>query len=545
MGTKRNKRRTGATLSDVKGADLLAKLASALAPDRPSVTRPPATTSVPIEKALADHASRDHRQRPPSPPQRSEKKRPSEPIRVKLSAAERLRIFGSSAEPAYKMQAAPVVPNDFGQGAFSKIAQLRPALSDFLADHRAPEGASSDVADVVIRRIARCVERHAHIVNPDAEGFLGYDFGTSSTKAVIRWPYRASSPAHAISVPAGWCSGGQPHIWPSVVFYDPVTQQFSVLPAIGSMRVDGFKAALVEGTAHRMAPGAPVTLLEAAVAFLSLHLAYVLGTIDELDGQVSLVNVAIPVAALDRDEATVSGRAQAAFDHAVRSALRLLHCADSLTLHDVRAALASLEDPSLDYELHPELSGVIAGYCRGPRHYLGTHMIIDCGSATLDMATFKLDKSDWPLEIYAASVELLGSDASVTYCNAGATTEDCARAARYQDYQVCSRSIQLNRTGFSQTDGGKLGYQVILAGGGIANPWIASMLEKWQLSFERDFVRPRLDPNLKCEMGFTSERLVLADGLARDPVDLKRVSLPRRPVAELTFNPNHHDWTSN
>lgn len=548
--------RSGVKLGDIKGAQVLSDLAAALTPaHRNPVHATTAAAKAPrrertVSMSIEEELLRCEREPQPKgskvQPARSKKmKNPKKAkftqTKVKISREDRIRIYGLDEVVA---PAPPPTPNhDWGKKAFDKIAKLRPALRNFPADHRAPLEAGAQIASVVARRIATCISDFERIIDPDSDGFIGYDFGTSSTKAVVRWPYRAGSPALAIPVPEGWCSGGQPHIWPSIVFFDPARERFSLLPGRGRVRMEGFKAALVDGSLHRMIPGTSVTLMEATVAFLALHLAYVLGAVAEMpDGRVSLVNVAIPVAALDRNGGS---RAQQAFDHAVRSARSLLCRAGMLTLNAVKEAIVNPQDAPLEYDLHPELSGVMAGYCRGPRHHVGSHMIIDCGSATLDMATFRLEDSDWPLQIYAASVELLGSDASEVYRRAGAGTKDCAGAARYQDHQICARSIAANRSGFTHTDAGKFGYQVILAGGGIDKPWIAQMLEKWQSSFHRPFMRPILDSSLRCEPGFAPERLVLADGLARDPIDLKKVNPPSEAGTEHVLRPNQHDWTAN
>lgn len=280
----------------------------------------------------------------------------------------------------------------------------------------------------------------------------------------------------------------------------------------------------------------------AATAFLTLHLAYVIGTILQRDSaaRISGINLAVPVASLN-DRADCPH-----FDNVVRAAILLIPKAASLTLNDVESALTSTEAGALPHDLHAELSGAIAGYCRSPRRFAGSHMIIDCGSATLDIASFNLSNGDYPVGIHSAGVELLGADACQAYVGNGGKHGDCRDAARFHEHQVYARAVEIAPTGFVQDVHRKYPYQVILIGGGIDNAFYGSMLERFQASFSRPFHKPLLDPRLQCESDSHPGRLILADGLARDPIDLRKVLMPAPPrKGPPPLNPNYHDWTSN
>lgn len=443
---------------------------------------------------------------------------------------------GNSAKPSAGESASRM---DFGESAFAKIQGMGHALEKFLADHRAPDQVGCETELSVRRAIEFCAANLVDLVDPEADGYIGYDFGTSSTKAVIRWPNKPRSPARAVPVPDEWCGGGVPHTWPSVVFLDPENLAFHLLPSEGRIKIDGFKAALIANQGNRLACAPQVTKLEAAVAFLALHLAYVIGTVGSRKGdKISLVNVAVPVAAL------ADAPGLKIFDLAITAAISLIPRADRLTLADVRAAIAHPGEQVLEHDLHAELSGVIAGYCRSPRRHIGSHMVIDCGSATLDIATFRLEaQSNWPIGLYAAEVQLLGADSCAAYVKSGATWDTCSGAARYEDHLVYRRTLEHNRAGFAETEDKKLGYQIILAGGGIDNPAILAMLSRWQNAFNLRFDRPQLDKALDYDGKCPSSRLLLADGLAYDPINLRKVLLPLAST-ERPFNPSGHDWTA-
>lgn len=162
-------------------------------------------------------------------------------------------------------------------------------------------------------------------------------------------------------------------------------------------------------------------------------------------------------------------------------------------LEKARVHAAWDDEPAsvMPYGLHAELSGAIAGYCTAPRNYLGGHMIIDCGSATLDVASFALGSPSWPVGIYSARIEPLGADACITYLGHGVSSDVCRGAARFQEYQVFRETLPYMRVGVAQ-DRGKFPYQIILIGGGIHSEVHKPLFDRMEAVFHRAFHRPQL-----------------------------------------------------
>jgi hypothetical protein len=411
---------------------------------------------------------------------------------------------------------------DFGAGAFQRIKALRPALEGFAADAQAPSSVDDDTYRQTIGRIELGAASLDTIV-AEAEGYIGCDFGTSTTKTVVRWPYEAGSGyAIALPVPKAWRSGGVPHLWPTTVYFDPDTKRFSPLPRPGFRCITGFKSALLDGNPLRMCASGLMTNADAAVAFLAQYLAYAVGTVRERfpDKKISMVNFGVPVAKL-LDCAVAND-----FKRVIKAAIGLIGRSANLTLADVRMALAEPQDCPILASFHAELSGAIAGYCSSARHRHGPHMIIDCGSATLDIASFDLGEGEWPIGIYAAQVEPLGADACARYLAMGANERDCRDAARYQEAEVCGRTLRKERTGFQLQPDGKFNYQVILVGGGIDSAIHSALLKRMEEAFSFKFHRPRFDRPVKKSSDADDARLILASGLARDPFDLRSVAMP-------------------
>lgn len=145
------------------------------------------------------------------------------------------------------------------------------------------------------------------------------------------------------------------------------------------------------------------------------------------------------------------------------------------------------------------------------------------------MATFILDGVNLrPIAIYDARVEQLGADACSIYQALGATLDECRRASRYQEHLVYRRTLEFSTSPFVQHEH-RYPYQIILVGGGIHSQVHEPLLTTMETAFHRKFHRPALAPGLRYDANCEAGRLILADGLARDPIDLRAVAMPGEP----------------
>jgi hypothetical protein len=409
---------------------------------------------------------------------------------------------------------------DFGRAAFDKIRGMRDRLEGLAATHGARTSIPDGTRELVAKRVKRGADCVSDIIDKGDGYFIGYDFGTSTTKAALRHPYKPTALSFAISVPEGVESSGQPHLWPTAVWYDSKTERFSPLPLDGWACLQGFKSAIVEDQGHRIRQG--VTTFAASAAFLAMHIAYVIGTALERapDMRISGINFAVPVAALK------DSKIAADFERLTATALCLVTEAENLTNTKVLNALNATTEAAIPRCIFTELSAAIAGYCSAPRYYHGGHMIVDCGSATLDIASFTLGDERWPADIHGASVERLGADACMRYLECGATIDECMKASQYQEHTVWKKATGRKNANFVLTPDGKFPYQLILIGGGIHGEVHKQMLAIMEPRFRQPFHRPQLANDLEIDAGTESGRLILADGLARDLIKLPEVAMP-------------------
>jgi hypothetical protein len=528
-------------MGDVKGADLLAALKGRLSktavPDPPPAAQhspaPPATKPAKVNAgkwknpflgpgALVAQKSLSKKKA------EAAKKSGITVIKPRNEAerrAYRAAQTACSSVPAARAAPRAAVP-DFGAAAFHKLTSLREKMDGFRADHRGPGEVPPADRDIVLRRIEAGAAAVPGIIHPEDGYFIGYDFGTSTTKVVARNPNGGVHDAFAIDVPRSIASDGQPHLFPTAVWWDKAHDRFALTPGEGLIRLDSFKTALIEGRGHRVHKQSGLLMEIAATAFVALHLAYCIGAaLEEMsDFTLDLVNVGIPVAVFEGQGSV------AAFQRVLDAAMRLVGRSPDFSSGDVQNALKSTEELPIKVVTHAELSGAIAGYCSATRHWLGGHMIIDCGSATFDVVTFDLDqRTHRPIGVYGARVENLGADACSLYIRSGINAEDCRKAAQFVEHLVYVQTLENKRSLFCY-DKGSYPYQIILIGGGIKSDVHAPLLETMAGAFDKPFHHPKIAQDLDYDDGCDPSRLILADGLARDPVLLREIALPKPPL---------------
>lgn len=532
------------SISDSKGGDLLAQLRAKMSSGNSKDPHPQEQAG---NRPITNANKRPHRGKPhlPAGAQRAQqvlqqkKQAAAKAARVQVikprNAEEKAlyrKILNADAldgpgESAQDTNAS----HDFGEGAFRRLSAARDDLSGFVANHRSPSEVDASDADAVRRRVEAGAKAAADIVDEDNGYFLGYDFGTSTTKVVARNPYAAggNTVAFAIDVPSGIASGGKPHLFPTAVYWNPEKDHFSLVPSDGYLLLDSFKSALIRDCGHRICNASGLKMSEAATAFLTLHIAYCLGAAREAlpEFRISGLNTGIPVAVFEGRKSVETFRD--IFD----AATDLIRSAPTLSVKDLRAAMSGAASGPIRVNPFAELAGAVAGYCSAVRYYHGGHMIIDCGSATLDIVTFDLDqRTGRPIGIYSASVENLGADACVLYMRNGASLADCQQAVRYQEHFTYSRAARTKRNLFLMEERG-YPYQVILIGGGVASDVHKPFFESAAAAFEKPFHVPDVDTDLSYDRRCEAPRLILADGLARDPIELHDIALPRPlPPAE-------------
>ncbi|EDL48254.1 hypothetical protein [Erythrobacter sp. SD-21] len=378
--------------------------------------------------------------------------------------------------------------------------------------------------------------------NPEPDfdnGFVvGFDFGTSSLKVVVRDPYVAGNPLAALPAPVELRSQGHPYLWQTVVWFDPAVEIFRLYPTPGAITLDGFKTGIIAGNGSEAIFDEPkISRSEGATAFIALHLCHLLGwyakeqPLERSKAKNFLaINIGVPVATSDNPAALQP------FKEVVRAAVELARSCEPLTLEMVRAALEMVhaEDLPDGFDLIPELSAALVGYASDPTSPLGSHVLVDVGASTLDMVAFNLveDEDEAEIKAFSATVELLGSSALEVAQNKGVLKSDFLKACNHQFGNTFAQACRLAPLNFSLAKNPNRKDVYLVVTGGGSN----SILHKEFFARLRDPHRAlgpgRIDqpapPSEIIALDCDRTRLLLAFGLAHDIPDIVSTTNPSR-----------------
>ncbi|MCY4431861.1 MAG: hypothetical protein OXC11_15930 [Rhodospirillales bacterium] len=244
----------------------------------------------------------------------------------------------------------------------------------------------------------------------ELELVLGLDFGTSSTKIVVRAPDLPNSPAYPVQRLQAQ-DGFPPWLWPSRV--ELVDDGSYVLPSSGGLR--DVKRPLL-GISDR--PSAAATEAEGwAIAFLALVLrqareSFLLKEAESFRGFRSLrwdVNIGFPSdAGHQEDGLRRRFRRMAMAAQSLSEKVRITR-AEVQKAWSTAGENTSLQSTSSVAAI-PEIVGGAAAYVRGPQRRNGLHVFIDIGATTLDVCLGRIHRVNgedlWSL--LAARVTTLG-----------------------------------------------------------------------------------------------------------------------------------------
>src|SRR5262249_19045813 len=136
------------------------------------------------------------------------------------------------------------------------------------------------------------------------------DFGTSTTKVIVRFPYEPGAPAIAIPAPSHCQSMGHPYLWQTVLWMHE-TGEFTAWPQESAHLLHALKQGIVGRFADAVIVPKPrsqlgVTRTDAAAAFLALVVRYTRGWLLTHRRQmfrnrrpIWFLNVGLPVANID------------------------------------------------------------------------------------------------------------------------------------------------------------------------------------------------------------------------------------------------------
>lgn len=278
---------------------------------------------------------------------------------------------------------------------------------------------------------------------------IGLDFGTSSTKVIVRFPYEPGEPSVAIPAPVHCRREDNSYLWQTVIWVR-ADGQFIAWPERDSQLLYSLKQGVMGGKADTFIvldadsnPG--ITRAEAATAFLAYVIRYVRGWLRTnrstlFRGRLPtwFVNVGLPAENFD-DRSMVS-----AYRRAASAALLMANFGGPLNIEVARRflrdekvrATADSEEAAqrLGIAIIPETAAEATGFLKSTQSAPGLYLMVDVGAMTFDVCVFRFWKptpSEDSYSLFTAQVRPLGVEAFHWFMGQGKTadkfSEQCNR----------------------------------------------------------------------------------------------------------------------
>ena len=397
---------------------------------------------------------------------------------------------------------------------------------------------------------------------------IGLDFGTSSTKVVVRLPYESTGLAIAIPAPEHCRGEGHPYLWQTAIWLNE-GGAFKAYP-IGSAPVDDLKRGMIERkTRECVVRGSSrtteeVTRIDAVTAYVAYVIRYAEGwllrnrqRLFKHRTPVWFVNIGVPASNYDDQELFGEYRLSAA------AAFSLAHsheavCVDAvktfLRNEDVRkAAESDTAVADLGVAITPEVAAGATGFAKSDESTTGLYLMADVGAATLDVCMFRLHKNVTESDRYLlleTHVQALRVEAYHCFRKEGRTdgsfAAQCDRCLREVIWKA-----KLNRDpkNVCWRPGGDL--PVFLLGGGAGHRLhraVVESLDPWLKQHAgSQGIRLVSSPTPECDLPERIDdewfdRMAVAWGLSFPPTDMGRIE-PGSSVPDIP-GPVPKDWRS-
>ena len=383
--------------------------------------------------------------------------------------------------------------------------------------------------------------------------FLGLDFGTSSTKMIVRLPFEAGEPTIAIPAPASCRSGDDPYLWQTVLWLRE-GGTFCPWPEPDATVLHSLKQGLIQGRSDTAIFNgkhvAGVSRAQVGVAYLAFVIRYVKGWLlhnrpDLFRGRepIWLVNLGMPTASYDDRQLVKPYRrvgAAALLLSRIDAPVTVEATRMSLSHPDVLTAGASEEaNEALAVTVLPEAAAEMTGFAKSTRGAPGLYLLVDVGAMTLDACMFRLNRNATSGDLYefmAAQVRPLGVDSFHWFLTEGKTesgfVRQCDRMLREVVWSTRKRRFPI-------AEGWNPGNDVplFLAGGGAANRLhqdVVSSLGPWLMQHVGNEGVRRLELPVPKAMELSEPlhdfgRMAVAWGLSYPPTEIGRI----RPMREI------------
>ena len=251
---------------------------------------------------------------------------------------------------------------------------------------------------------------------------IGFDFGTSSAKVIVRFPYESEEPAFALPVPEELRADNHPHCWKTLLWIQPETGQLSLSYKTGFEAITEIKTTAMQSNLtgrQSMAASAGMTPEITCLAYVGLMLRLIKGwlasdVLAELGIDPSQrpivweLNMGLP--ASKKDDKKIADR----FNGIAKYAWNLSNRSLLLFAKDIHFLMVPPDTGHVnaDISIRPEVVAQTVGFVQADIADFGYYATVDVGASTLDICTFNfVNMSDEEkFNLFYSNVKLLGSE---------------------------------------------------------------------------------------------------------------------------------------
>ena len=222
---------------------------------------------------------------------------------------------------------------------------------------------------------------------------IGFDFGSTSSKVVLRFPYNPNLGAFALPAPDVLRADEHPYYWRSILWHDE-KGEYSLLPLGSSTAIERLKVDFIrEARAPSDDPNEPKLIDLHVAAYMALILRQSIGWISHklkktLAGRKLEISANFGFPA----ERVADTQLGLAFERCCAAAFQLARTDFSVTEQTLLAAFKV--DSRKEIRIVPEFIGAVIGFFNTSRRRDGIYTLCDFGGLTCDCVCFRFYQRD-------------------------------------------------------------------------------------------------------------------------------------------------------
>ena len=396
---------------------------------------------------------------------------------------------------------------------------------------------------------------------------IGFDFGTSSSKIIVNFPFNGKIDTQAFLVPKELRSDNHEHCWKSILYYDNDTDYFDVVPSSTNMiQLSEIKTSLMNKSFNKILLEKNNILFkseDASAVYLGSLLKLVKGWVIsdiitkhyknpyncEIDWE---VNVGFPAAKIDVKDMTNLYKHTlkcASLFAETRGQIKISNFYDILTKSDHKINLVNIR---------PEVAAQSVGFIQSAMLDFGAYTVVDIGASTLDICFFNYINNEGieKQSIFTANVDLLGAESLnwIKIVNKKFKKQfkniDLQHSIQKSFHETLLSSKRVERAGRLKEWDTTL--PIILCGGGkeskLHQTALNNVKDNWNhknsnMITNLKFIKTTTPETLKIQCDINDyHRLSVAWGLSIEKEQFAKVELPL-DIDDLPPNPTPPDYT--